>query len=44
MMIMQKCLLENSLNDPFMIYLDKVKGDKYLDWVTGRPFDYGRFG
>ena len=32
------------LNDPFMLYLDKVKGDNYLDWVTGRPFIMEDFG
>ena len=31
-------------NDPFMLYLDKVKGDNYLDWVTGRPFIMEDFG
>lgn len=31
--------VKSSLNEPFMIYIDKVKGNEYLDWVTGRPFD-----
>ena len=29
----------DSLNEPFLLYVDKVKGNEYLDWVTGRPFD-----
>ena len=24
----------DSLNEPFMLYIDKVKGNEYLDWVT----------
>ena len=31
--------IKSSLNEPFMLYIDKVKGNEYLDWVTGRPFD-----
>ena len=31
--------VKSSLNEPFMLYIDKVKGNEYLDWVTGRPFD-----
>lgn len=29
----------DSLNEPFLLYIDKIKGNEYLDWVTGRPFD-----
>ena len=36
--------VKSSLNEPFMIYIDKVKGNKYLDWVTGRPFDMEDMG
>lgn len=36
--------VKSSLNEPFMIYIDKVKGNKYLDWVTGRPFIMEDFG
>ena len=31
--------VKSSLNKPFMIYIDKVKGNEYLDLVTGRLFD-----
>ena len=31
--------VKDSLEEPFMLYIDKVKGNEYLDWVTGRPFD-----
>ncbi len=31
--------VKSSLNEPFMLYIDKIKGNEYLDWVTGRPFD-----
>ena len=36
--------VKSSLNEPFMIYIDKVKGNEYLDWVTGRPFDMEDMG
>lgn len=36
--------VKSSLNESFMIYIDKVKGNEYLDWVTGRPFDMEDFG
>ena len=36
--------VKSSLNEPFMIYIDKVKGNEYLDWVTGRPFIMEDFG
>lgn len=36
--------VKSSLNEPFMIYIDKVKGNEYLDWVTGRLFDMEDMG
>ena len=36
--------VRDSLSEPFMIYIDKVKGNEYLDWVTGRPFDMENMG
>lgn len=36
--------VKDSLSEPFMIYIDKVKGNEYLDWVTGRPFDMENMG
>lgn len=36
--------IKSSLNEPFMLYIDKVKGNEYLDWVTGRPFDMEDMG
>ena len=36
--------VKDSLSEPFMLYIDKVKGNKYLDWVTGRPFDMEDMG
>ena len=36
--------VKSSLNESFMIYIDKVKGNEYLDWVTGRPFDMEDMG
>lgn len=36
--------VKSSLNEPFMLYIDKVKGNEYLDWVTGRPFDMEDMG
>lgn len=36
--------VKSSLNEPFMLYIDKVKGNEYLDWVTGRPFDMKDMG
>ena len=36
--------VKSSLNEPFMIYIDKVKSNEYLDWVTGRPFDMEDMG
>ena len=32
------------LSEPFMLYIDKVKGNEYLDWVTGRSFDMENMG
>ena len=36
--------VKSFLNEPFMIYIDKVKGNEYLDWVTGRLFDMEDMG
>ena len=36
--------VRDSLSEPFMIYIDKVKGNEYLDWVTVRPFDMENMG
>lgn len=36
--------VKSSLNEPFMIYIDKVKGNEYLDCVTGRLFDMEDMG
>ena len=36
--------VKSSLNEPFMIYIDKAKGNEYLDWVTGRLFDMEDIG
>ena len=36
--------VRDSLSEPFMFYIDKVKGNEYLDWVTGRPFDMENMG
>lgn len=36
--------VKSSLNEPFMLYIDKIKGNEYLDWVTGRPFDMEDMG
>ena len=36
--------VKSSLNEPFMIYIDKAKGNEYLDWVTGRLFDMEDMG
>ena len=36
--------VKSSLNEPFMLYIDKIKGNEYLDWVTGRPFDMENMG
>ena len=36
--------IRDSLNESFMLYIDKVKGNEYLDWVTGRPFDMEDMG
>ena len=36
--------VRDSLNESFMLYIDKVKGNEYLDWVTGRPFDMEDMG
>ena len=36
--------VKSSLNKPFMIYIDKVKGNEYLDLVTGRLFDMEDMG
>lgn len=36
--------VKSSLNEPFMIYIDKVKGNEYLDWVTRRLFDMEDMG
>ena len=27
--------VKSSLNESFMLYIDKVKGNEYLDWVIG---------
>ena len=31
--------VKDSLNEPFILYIDKVKDDNYYDLVTGRLFD-----
>ena len=36
--------VKSSLNEPFMIYIDNVKGNEYLDLVTGRLFDMEDMG
>ena len=36
--------VKSSLNEPFMIYIDKVKGNEYLECVTGRLFDIEEYG
>ena len=30
--------IKDKLNDSFVLYIDKVKGNNYLDWITGRAF------
>lgn len=36
--------VRDSLSEPFMLYIDKVKDNEYLDLVTGRPFDMENMG
>lgn len=36
--------VRDSLSEPFMLYIDKVKGNEYLDLVTGRAFDMENMG
>ena len=36
--------VRDSLSESFMLYIDKVKGNEYLDWVTGRPFGMENMG
>ena len=36
--------VKNSLSESFMLYIDKVKDNEYLDWVTGRPFNMEDIG
>ena len=36
--------VKDSLNEPFILYIDKVKDDNYYDLVTGRLFDMEDMG
>ena len=36
--------VRDSLSEPFLLYIDKIKGNEYLDWVTGRSFDMEDIG
>ena len=36
--------VKSSLDEPFMLYIDRIKGNEYLDLVTGRPFDMEDMG
>lgn len=36
--------VKNFLSEPFMLYIDKIKGNEYLDLVTGRYFNMEDMG